>query len=97
MWHLLELDAERADQIRAANSELADALKRYPKGVQSLQEETRAEQAKLPPPDPNERGYIIMGSSQADFDYGHALLRAEETRDFSKPLEYAKANGLGRC
>ena len=92
MWHLLELESERADKVLAANPELAKSLTRYPKGMESLQEEVRAKQAKLPPPDAKKRGYIMAGSSQADFDYGHALLNAEETTDFSEPLKYAEAS-----
>jgi hypothetical protein len=88
---LSELDQERAQQLVGAHPGLATALERYPKGLQSIEEEAEAERAKMPPCDPNQRGGFVMGGRQEDLDYGWALLEAEKTRDFSKPLEYAGA------
>jgi hypothetical protein len=88
---LLELDPERADRLAATHSELAVALKRYPKGQQTIMEEAEAERAKMPKPDPKKRGYIFGGGSQ-DMEYGVSLLRASESKNFSEPLKHAAAN-----
>jgi hypothetical protein len=89
---LWELDRERAQELIETHPELARALERYPKGLLSMQEEAEAERRKMPPPDPKRRGgFIIGGSRPEDLDYGRALLGAQNTGDFTKPLEYAAA------
>ncbi len=81
---LLALDPERTHELVAKHLELGKALQRYPKGLESMEEE--AESAKMPPRGPNQRGCFIIGS---DMNYGRALLEADDTGDFNKLLEYA--------
>ena len=88
---LSELDQECAQRVVGAHPELATALGRYPRGLQSIEEEAEAERAKMPARDPNQRGGFIMGGGQEDFDYGRVLIEALNTGDFAKPLEYAAA------
>lgn len=88
---LLELDPERAEQLAVAHPELAAALERYPRGLQSIEEEAKVNSAKMPPREPNQRvGFGRMGGKKS-LEYGWALFEAEKTGDFSKPLEYAAA------
>jgi hypothetical protein len=83
---LLELDPGRAEELRLAHPELARALERYPKGWQSILEEAEAERARMPPPDPNRRSFVVAGGADG-LQYAQALMAG----DFELPLERALA------
>jgi hypothetical protein len=79
--------------LMGQHPELSKALERYPGGLQTMEEESKAECAWPRPHDTDEhRVFGGMGlGGRGKLEYGWALLRAEETRDFSEPLEYAIA------
>jgi hypothetical protein len=90
---LLELDPVRAAKLSQSHPELASALKRYPKGKQSIYEEAEAERASLPPPDENHYGGI-MGfgdDTHNSYNYGLSLFEAKRSKDFGTPLKHAAA------
>jgi hypothetical protein len=90
---LLELDPERAERLAATHSELAVALKRYPKGQRTILEEAEAQRVKARESEPAKGGFGFgVGGSSADFEYGMSILRARESKDFSEPLKHAASS-----
>jgi hypothetical protein len=61
---LLELDPRRAEELRLAHPELAQALERYPKGWESIMVEAEAKRSRMPP-DPNQRCYVISANVES--------------------------------
>jgi hypothetical protein len=82
--HILRhLDTELADSLIAGHTQLADAARRFPKGVESIEEE--AERRRRDGPPASKRGCIMMGSRE-DFPYLESLHQSSLDGDFGPPL-----------
>ena len=73
-----------------AHPELPRAVERYPKGLQSIHEEVEAEQRNLPPPDPNQSGFVKAWGERG-FNHSWAYLKSMQTGDFTELLQKAAA------
>jgi hypothetical protein len=85
--HILRyIDPELADSLIAGHAQLADAARRFPRGVESVEEE--AERQRRDGPSGSKGGRIMMGARE-DFPYLESLHQSSLDGDFGPPLEYA--------
>jgi hypothetical protein len=80
------LDPPLADSLVADHEQLAAAVRRFPAGLQSVEEKAR-QRAATQKPAPG--GGFIMGGSRRDFPYMMALMQASRDGEFDRPLEEA--------
>jgi hypothetical protein len=80
------LDPELADSLIAGHAQLADAARRFPKGLESMEEEEESRRRDGPPV--CEGGRIMMGSPE-EFPYLESLHQSALDGDFGAPFEYA--------
>jgi len=94
---LRRLDPALADSLTASHVQLAAAARRYPNGMDTVQEEAEAERRRSASPEPVGRGYVFIGRPE-DLPYSKTVMQASEDGDFGPPMEdalerYAKDTG----
>lgn len=88
---LRHLDGSLADSLIASHSQLAPAIRRFPNGMETMQQEADERRKKAPKPANGEScgGGFVMSGSQEDMPYLKALMRASKDRDFGSAIAYA--------
>lgn len=88
MWHvLLHLDAPLAASLLAGHEQLAVAVRRFPKGLETMQEEAEEKRKNLSGQTCG-GGFLMTGSGK-DLPYAKSLLQAAKDGDFETPMQHA--------
>jgi hypothetical protein len=82
-----QLDGPLAESLIAAHEQLAAAVRRFPKGMESVMEEAEARRAKARPTGTG--GGFGMAGSPGDFPYMKALMQASQDGDFGPAIQHA--------
>ena len=86
---LRRLDPALAQSLIDSNDQLAAGARRYPNGLETLNEEAEAEAKRLKADGATcEGGYILMGDPE-DFDRQRRLIDSTRNGDFGPPIEDA--------
>ncbi|WP_213805155.1 hypothetical protein [Granulicella sp. dw_53] len=87
VWHVvLRLDGQLARSLIARYEQLAAAVRRYPKGMDSIREEGEERRKKS---GDSCVGGVVMSGSGRDLNSMRALLQASKDGDFGPPIEHA--------
>jgi hypothetical protein len=87
LLHILRhLDPDLADSLIVGHAQLSVAVRRFPKGLESVEQE--AEDRRRGPPAVSKGGLLRMGSPE-QFPYLESLHRSASDGDFGPPFEYA--------
>jgi hypothetical protein len=88
--HILShLDAPLAEHLIANHEQLAAATHRYPKGHETIVEETEERRKQLVASGATCGGGFVMAGDPRDFEYQMALRRSSQGGDFGPPIDHA--------
>jgi hypothetical protein len=88
MWHvLLHLDSPLAASLLAGHEQLAVAVRRFPKGMETMQEEAEEKRKNLSGQTCG--GGFIMAGKPKDLPYVRSLMQAAKDGDFEAPMQHA--------
>jgi hypothetical protein len=89
IFHIVrQVDAPLAESLIGSHEQLASALRRFPKGMESVTEEAEARRAAAHRTGAGGGGYGMAGSP-GDFPYMRALMQASQDGDFGPAMQHA--------